>query len=156
MQRKINLTRWFVDKWEKPCKTKTPMGDFKVTISKNLLINNQAVTSIRNLTNYLAYAEIPTYSWTFASILNWTWFYSSLLSFDVQTFNFWLTLCTDLSTWLTPTTWTDVVGYKILHFINNEDLKALDYKTLWRTNIVTSHRKNKSLGICIHVWWLLK
>ena len=156
MQRKINLTRWFVDKWEKPCKAKTPMGDFKVTISKNPLINNQAITSIRNLTNYLAYPEIPTYSWTFASILNWTWFYSSLLSFDVQTSNFWLTLCTNLSTWLTPPTWTDVVGYKILHFINNEDLKALGYKTLWRTNVVASHRKNKFLGIYIHVWWLLK
>ena len=33
-------------------KAKTPPGDFKVTASKNPLINNQADISIRNLTNY--------------------------------------------------------------------------------------------------------
>ena len=58
--------------------------------------------------------------------------------------------------WLTPATWTDVVGYKVLHFINNEDLEALGYKTLWRTNTIVSHRENKSLGLCILVWRLLK
>ena len=45
----------------------------------------------------------------------------------------------------------DVVGYKVLHFINNEDLEALGYKTLWRTNTIASHRENKSLGLCIRV-----
>ena len=30
----------------------TLLGDFKVTTPKNLLINNQAITNIRNLTNY--------------------------------------------------------------------------------------------------------
>ena len=59
----IKLTRWFVDKGEKTsCKAKTPPGDFKVTFFKNLLINNQAVTSIKNLTTTLAYPNIPTYS----------------------------------------------------------------------------------------------
>ena len=43
-------------------KTKTPPGEFKVTIPKNPLINNQAVTSMRNLTTILAYLKIPTYS----------------------------------------------------------------------------------------------
>ena len=33
-------------------KAKTPPGEFKVTTLKNLLINNQEVTSIKNLTNY--------------------------------------------------------------------------------------------------------
>ena len=33
-------------------KAKTPPGEFKVTTPKNPLINNQAVTSIKNLTNY--------------------------------------------------------------------------------------------------------
>ena len=33
-------------------KEKTPPGDFKVTPPKNPLINNQAVTRIRNLPNY--------------------------------------------------------------------------------------------------------
>ena len=50
--------------------------------------------------------------------------------FDAQTSNLWLTLCTDPSAWLTLATWTDIVGYKVLHFINNEDLEALGYKTL--------------------------
>ena len=81
---------------------------------------------------------------------------SSLLAFDAQTFNLWLTLCTNLSTWLTPATWTDVVGCNVLHFINNEDQEALGYKTLWRINVVASHRENKSLGLCIRVWWPLK
>ena len=36
----------------KTTKAKTPPGDFKVTTPKNSLINNQAITSKRNLTNY--------------------------------------------------------------------------------------------------------
>ena len=36
----------------KTTKAKTPPDDFKVTIPKNPLINNQAITSKMNLTNY--------------------------------------------------------------------------------------------------------
>ena len=43
-------------------KAKTPPGDFKITTPKNPLINNQAVTSIKNLTTILAYPKIPIYS----------------------------------------------------------------------------------------------
>ena len=32
------------------------------------------------------------------------------------------------------------VGCKILHFINYENQEALGYKTLRRTNAITSHR----------------
>ena len=32
------------------CKAKTPLGEFKVITHKNPLINNQAITSMRNLT----------------------------------------------------------------------------------------------------------
>ena len=71
-------------------KAKTSPGEFKVTISKNPLINNQAVTSMRNLTTTLVYSKIPTYSWTFAPIPNWTWSYSTLLSFNAQISNLWL------------------------------------------------------------------
>ena len=53
-------------------------------------------------------------------------------------------------------TWTDVVVYKVLHFINNEDHEALGYKTLGRTNTVASHKENKFLDLCIRVWQLLK
>ena len=74
------------------CKAKTPQGEFKVNITRNLLINNRAVTSMRNLITSLAYPKISTYSWTFAPIPNWIWSYSNLLSFDAQIFNLWLTL----------------------------------------------------------------
>ena len=48
------LTQWFVDKWRKPLVRQKfhQMINFKVTTSKNSLINNQVVTNIRNLTNY--------------------------------------------------------------------------------------------------------
>ena len=42
------------------CKAKTLLSEFKVTTPKNPLINNQADTSIRNLTTNLAYLKIPT------------------------------------------------------------------------------------------------
>ena len=125
------------------CKAKTPPDEFKVTTSKNSLINNQAITSIRNLTTILTYPKIPTYSWTFAPIPNWTWFCSRLFSFDAQISNPWLNLCIDPSTWLTPATWMIVVGYKVLHFINNVDKEALSYKNLRCINVVASHKVYK-------------
>ena len=36
----------------KTTKAKNPLSDFKVTTPRNPLINNQAITSKRNLTNY--------------------------------------------------------------------------------------------------------
>ena len=138
------------------CKAKTPPGEFKVTIPKNLLINNQAIISIRNLTITLAYPIIPTYSWTFTSIPNWTWSCSSVLSFDAQISNLWLIVCTDPSTWLTPATWMIVVGCKVLHFINNEDQEALGYKTLKRTKCSSFTQSIWVLDLCIQVWRLLK
>ena len=136
-------------------KAKIPPGYFKVTTSKNSLINNQAITSIRNLTTTLAYPKISTYNWTFASIPNWTWSCSELLRF-VQISNLWLTPLHGSSTWLTLVTWLIVVSCKILHFINNKYQNALGYKILWRTNAVASLKENKSLDLCIHMWWLLK
>ena len=73
------------------CKAKTPPDEFKVTTPKNPLINNQAVTSMRNLTTTLAYPKIPTYSWTFTQIPNWTWSCRNLLSFVAEISNLWLT-----------------------------------------------------------------
>ena len=52
------------------CKEKTQPGEFKVTTLKNPLINNQAVTSIRNFTTTLDCPKISTYSLTFAPIPN--------------------------------------------------------------------------------------
>ena len=42
------------------------------------------------------------------------------------------------------------VGYKVLHFINNEDQEALGYKTLRCKDAVASFRENKaSVTFCI-------
>ena len=123
---------------------KIPAGDFKVTTPTNPLINNQAITSIRNLTNYPGLYPIG-----FDLVV-------AFFPFDAQTYNSWLILCTDPSKWLTTTIWTGVVGCKVLYFINNEDLEPLDCKTLWRTNVVASYRENKSLGLYIRIWRLLK
>jgi len=71
------------------CKEKTPLSEFQITTSKNPLINNQEVTSIRNLTTTLAYPKIPAYSWTFTPIPNWTWSCSRFLRFT-QISNLWL------------------------------------------------------------------
>ena len=131
MQRKINWTQWFVYKWRKPCNAKTLPDNFKVTTPKNLLINNQAVTSIRNLTNYLGLSWNTNLGLNLCSNTQLDLSCSNLLFFDAQTSNLWLTLCTDHSMWLTPATWTDVVGCKVFHFINNEDQEALGYKILW-------------------------
>ena len=43
---------------EKTTKVKTPPGDFKVTTPKNPLINNQAITSKRNLIATLSLSQI--------------------------------------------------------------------------------------------------
>ena len=72
-------------------KAKTLPGEFKVTTPKNPLINNQAVTNMRNLSTTMAYLKIPTYNWIFALIPNWTWYCNSLLSFVAQISNLWQT-----------------------------------------------------------------
>ena len=53
----------------KTTKAKIPPGDFKVTTLKNLLINNQAIISKRNLTNYPW--PIPNYQLTVESSLQY-------------------------------------------------------------------------------------
>ena len=53
----------------KVTRTKTPPSDFKLTTLKNPLINNQAITSKRNLTNYLW--PIPNYQPTVESSLQY-------------------------------------------------------------------------------------
>ena len=53
----------------KTTKAKTPPSDFKVTTPKNSLINNQAITSKKNLTNYPW--PIPNYQPTVESLLQY-------------------------------------------------------------------------------------
>ena len=122
-------------------KAKTPPGEFKVTTLKNSLINNQVVTNMRNLTTTLTYPKIPTYNRTFAPISNWTWSCSSLLSFGAQIFNLWLTPLHGSQYVTNSNNLNDCCCLQILHFINDKDQGALDYKTLWHTNIVASYRE---------------
>ena len=122
-------------------KAKALPGEFKVTTPKNSLINNQAVTSMSNLTTTLAYSKISTYSWTFTSIPNWTWSCSRLLSFGAQIFNLWLTPLHGSQYVTNSNNLNDCCCLQILHFINDKDQEALDYKTLWHTNIVASYRE---------------
>ena len=70
--------------------------------------------------------------------------------------------CTAPSMWLTHQLEKDV-DCKVLHFINNEDQKALGYKTLRRKDAIASLRENKaSVTFCICspfyslMWRLLK
>ena len=53
----------------KTTKAKTSLGDFKVIIFKNPLINNQTITSKRNFTNYPQ--PIPNYQPTVESSLQY-------------------------------------------------------------------------------------
>ena len=47
-------------------------------------------------------------------------------------------------------------GYKVLHFINNEDQEALGYKTLRHKDTVASFRENKaSVTFCMCSSWIL-
>ena len=135
-------------------KAKAPPVEFKVTTSKNLLINNQAITSMRNLTTTLAYPNIPTYNWTFSSIPNWTWYCSSLLSFVAQISNLWLTPLHGSQYVLTLATWLIVVGYNVLH-------KWWRLGSTWLQN-PKAHKCSsfslsiRVLGLYFRVWWLLK
>ena len=52
MQRKLNWHGDLLTNGKTSRKAKTTPSDFKVTTPKNPLINNQAVISIRNHTNY--------------------------------------------------------------------------------------------------------
>ena len=48
----IKFNRMICLRMGKVTRTKTPPSDFKLTTLKNPLINNQAITSKMNLTNY--------------------------------------------------------------------------------------------------------
>ena len=137
-------------------KAKTSLGDFKVIILKNPLINNQAVISIRNLTTTLAYPEIPTYSWTLTPILNWTWSCSSLLSLDAQISTLWLTLLhksqyVTNSSNLNDCCWLQSYS---LHKQWRSGRTWLQYPKAYKRRSFT--QSIWVLGLCIRVWRLLK
>ena len=137
-------------------KAKALPGEFKVTIPKNPLINNQAVTSMGNLTTTVAYSKIPTYSWTFTSIPNWTWYCSSLLYFVTQFSNLWL---------------TPLHGPQYVSNSNNLNnccwLQSSSIHQQWRSRSTwlqnpTAYKRScftqriYVLGLYFRTWWLLK
>ena len=137
-------------------KVKTSLDEFKVTISKNLLINNQAVTSMRNLITILAYPKIPTYSWTFALILNWTWYCSSILSFVAQISNLWLTPLhrsqyVTNSRHMIDCCWLQSSS---LHKRWRSGCTGLDNPTTCKRSCFTQSKW--VLDLCFHSRWLLK
>ena len=155
MQWEINISVicWWMGKTSR--KGKTPPGEFNVTTPKNPLINNQAVTSIMNLTTTLDYLKIPIYSWSFASIPNWTWSCSVLFCF-AQISNLWLT----------PLHGSQYVTNSN-NLINCCWLQSSSLYKQWRPGITwlqnpkaykcsSFNRKYVFLGLCFRVWWFLK
>ena len=138
------------------CKAKTPLSEFKITTSQNPLINNQTVISTRNLTTALAYLNIPTYSWTFALILDWTWSCNRLLSFVVQISNLWLT---PLHRSQNVTNSSNLIDCCWLQ--SSSLYKRWRSRSIWLQNLkaykcsIFSH-SIWVLGLCFYVWWLSK
>ena len=120
--------------------TKTPLGDFQVTIPETPLLSQQAVTSKR------IPSILPTYSWTLTPIPNWTCSIVTVPLFDARLPSTWLTSCTDPNTWLqTPT--KKVVGCKVFQFIHTMKIKKmLGHKTLRCKYTSTSSRERDELG----------
>ena len=92
MQRKINLTQWFVYEWEKPTRQKphrvilrSPLLKFHYYHNKRLQVNES---------QYL----IPIYSWTLTPIPNWTCSVVTISPFDARLLSTWLTNCANPNT----------------------------------------------------------
>ena len=150
-QNKINKTRY-----DDPGK---PMKQTSFTIKKNLgenLPKKQSIIvnkSFRSSTKLLSLNfTIPVdeliakifYRFRTSELFNiWT---PPFLHRSQYMTNQW---CTTLSMWLTHQL-EENVGYKVLHFTNNENQEALGYKTLRRKDSVASFRKNKtSVTFCM-------
>ena len=132
---------------------KTPLGDFKVTILKNPLLSQQAVTSKGILVPYTN-LQLNPYPNTQLDL-----FCSDNFSFQ----------CTALSTWLTNCA---VQSSSLHHTMKIK--KLLCHKTLWCTNTAASLRERWSMtnsvsshnlheqdftshlcNLC-NLWWLSK
>ena len=93
MQRKINLTRWFVYEWGKPPRQKnphrvilrSPLPKFHYYHNKRLQVKESQCL-------------IPTYNWTFTPIPNWTYSVVTISPFDARLPSTWLINCADPST----------------------------------------------------------
>ena len=142
-------------------KAKTPLGEFKIITPKNPLINNQAVTIIRNLTTILAYSKIPPYSWIFAQIPNWTWYCSSLLSFVSQISNLWLTPLHKSQYMNNSSNLIDCCWLQSCWLQSSSLHQQWRLGNTWLQNPNAYKLSNFThsiwvLGLCFLTWWLLK
>ena len=137
-------------------KTKTLPGEFKITTPKNPLINNQAVTNMRNFTTTMAYLKIPTYNWIFALIPNWTWYYNSLLSFVAQISNLWQTSLHESQYVTNSSNLNDCC------WLQSSSLhQQWRSRSTWLWNPKTYKRSSFTqsiyvIGLWFYTWWLLK
>ena len=125
MQRKIKLTRWLVYEWGKPPGQKSHWMNLRSPLPRIYYYHNKQLQVKES--QYL----IPTYSWTLTPIHNWTCSVMTISHFQ----------CTAHNTWLTHQLEKDV-ACKVLQFIHMMKIKKLiDYKILWRTNVIASSRE---------------
>ena len=135
MQRKLNLTRWFVYEWGKLLKQKPHRVNLRSPLLRIHYYQNKRLQVKES--QYL----IPTYSWTLTPIPNWTCSVVTISHFQCMAPNMWLkNQCTDPSTWLTHQLEKDV-GYKVLH---DEDQEApwLQNRTAFKCNSFFKRKMN--------------
>ena len=144
MQRKLNLTRWFVYEWEKPQRQKPHRVNLKSPLSRIHYYQNKRVQVKES--QYL----ISTYSWILTPVHNWTCNVVTISPFQCTASSMWLTnWCLNPSTWLTYQLEKDV-GCKVLQFINTMKIKKLlGHKTLQHTNAAASSRERWTKANCL-------
>ena len=120
----------------KTSKAKTPPGDFKVTILENLLLSQQNVTS-KGIPILYINLQLNPYPNTQLNL-----FHSENLSLLMHDSQYVTNQSMHGSKYVTNHQLENDVGCKVLQFINTMKItKLLDYKTLQRTNAVSSSRE---------------
>ena len=136
MQWKIKLTRWFVYKWGKPLRQKTPPGNFKVTTPENSLLSQQVITSKGIPVSYTN-LQLNLYP-----NIQLDLFCSDNLSFSMHGSHYVINQLIHGSKFVTNHQIEKDVGCKVFQFIHMMKItKPLGYKTLQRTNAVASWRE---------------
>ena len=95
--------------------TKTPSGDFRVTIPKTPLLSQQVITS-KGISSTL-----QTYSWTLTPIPNWTYFAMTIPLSDARLPSTWQTVARILVCDFNNTIWKDCQLQSSLVHPHDED-----------------------------------
>ena len=131
MQRKINLTQWFVYKWGKPPRQKSHWVNLRSPLPRIHYYQNKWLQVKES--QYL----IPTYSWTLIPIYNWTCNVVTISHFQCKAPSTWLTnRCTNLSAWL-HTNLKMMLAAKFSIHPHDEDQEAP-----WSQNLMAYKRSN--------------